>query len=100
MHGVARAGLSRDVRMLSKYPVYFHWEGSRVGQVYLVSGDSAWAQNVKMGVVSLLQMQREAGTRTEVSNIPGTTHQGAVLEWDNRGVHLMWRRLLYVRARM
>ena len=67
VHGVARHDPPQDLRTLTKHPVFFHWQGSTVGQVYLSQGDPNWAQNVKMGIISLLQLQREAGKQTEVS---------------------------------
>ncbi len=73
--GVAREGSLYNLQDLDQYPVYFQWEGSRVGQVYLVSGDAAWSQNVKLGIVSLLQLQRESGTRTEVSVVTLTKYR-------------------------
>ena len=69
VHGVARHDPPKDLQNLSKYPAFFHWQGSNVGQVFLASGDATWAQTVKMGIISLLQLQREEGKRTEVSTV-------------------------------
>ncbi len=69
LHGVVRHGVHRDLRSFSKFPLFFHWEGSRVGQVYIATGDPTWAQNLKMGIASLLQVQRESGARVEVSQM-------------------------------
>ncbi|XP_064608332.1 microsomal triglyceride transfer protein large subunit-like [Liolophura sinensis] len=63
---VLRPELERKLQSLLKYPILFELTESFVEKVYTAEQDSVFATNFKKGIVSLFQVDTNAGSRPEV----------------------------------
>lgn len=66
LDSVSRPDKSTKLSSLTSYPILASWEGTLVKQVYTAGADPTWCENIKKGILSLLQIQRQSGTVTEV----------------------------------
>ena len=55
-----------DLLDMMQFPVYFEYENGVVGRVYVIENDSIFCTNIKKGIISMFQVQTEAGERMEV----------------------------------
>jgi len=66
LHSVAWEKTKLEAKSLVRYPLLFHWEGSRVMKVYTSSKEPDWASNMKIAIASLMMLRRDSSTRQEV----------------------------------
>jgi len=66
LHSVAWDKTKLEAKSLVRYPLLFHWEGSRVVKVYTSSKEPDWASNLKIAIASLMMLRRDSSTRQEV----------------------------------
>ena len=61
-----RSGMEGDLLDMMSFPIYFEYENGVVGRVYVIENDSIFCTNIKKGIISMFQVQTEAGERMEV----------------------------------
>ena len=62
-----RGGMEGQLMDMVKFPLYFEYIDGVVGRIYAIESDSVFCTNIKKGILSLYQVQTEAGERTEVT---------------------------------